>query len=78
MLLNILGWVVLVFLGVSFFPTLFDVFRKYRLFQTDGTFKAGARGKHGLTKENYVWKAGVLLTIQLVIIIVLIYYLVIK
>lgn len=75
-ILKLIGWAILIFLAISFFPTIIDVFVKYKKFQKDGTFKAAARKKQGLDRETYIWKASVILTVQLILIILLVYLLV--
>ncbi|NPV92069.1 MAG: hypothetical protein HPY50_14985 [Firmicutes bacterium] len=77
-ILKLIGWAALLFLGISFFPTVIDVFVKYKQFDRDGTFKAAKRGKHHLDKETYVRKAAIILTIQLILVVVLFYLLVIR
>ena len=61
-----------------FFPTIIDVFVKYKKFEKDGVFREAKRGKHHLDKNTYIWKATILLSIQLIIIVVLFYLLMFK
>jgi hypothetical protein len=77
-LLKLIGWAALIFLGVSFFPTIIDVVVKYKKFEKDGVFREAKRKKHHLDKQTYVWKATTILFVQLVLIIVLVYLLVFK
>jgi len=77
-ILKLIGWAALMFLGISFIPTIIDVFVKYKKFEKDGVFREAKRGKHHLDKNTYVWKATIILTIQLILIVVLFYLLVIK
>lgn len=77
-ILKLIGWVALLFLGISFIPTVIDVFVKYKKFDRDGTFRDAKRGKHHLDKKTYIRKAAIILTIQFILVVVLYYLLVIK
>lgn len=75
MILKIIGWLIINFLVYTLIGVVKDGILGYKIKSENGTFDAGSRGEHVLTKKTFISKFISAIVIQLAVIGVLIYWL---